>query len=70
LIKLYNKETENYIANTLGAFYMNTFASKNATDNEIIISICFFDDLMEYGSEDLFRNAFPQLFKLYLEVKS
>jgi len=57
-MKLYNKETENYIANTLAEFYMNTFKSKNATDNEIVTSICFFDDLMEYGSDDLFRNAF------------
>jgi len=33
---------------------MNTFKNKAATENEFVFSICFFDDIMEYCSENMF----------------
>jgi hypothetical protein len=68
LMKLYKDNLEGVVGTQLSPHFFNILKNKNATDNEILYAICFFDDLLLHCSQNAFNVAGLEMTKLFLEI--
>jgi hypothetical protein len=67
LFQLFKEDLNEFIKNNLSElFHKNWIQALHMTkvDQEILNSICFFSDYLEYGNNESFRNFYPTFFEL------
>ncbi len=53
LMELYQDKIENLIANGIVPYYYKMVSNKNATTNETLYTVCFFDSFLENCSMEV-----------------
>eukprot|EP01017_Pseudomicrothorax_dubius_P042951 TRINITY_DN7083_c0_g1_i3.p1 TRINITY_DN7083_c0_g1~~TRINITY_DN7083_c0_g1_i3.p1 ORF type:complete len:317 (+),score=105.15 TRINITY_DN7083_c0_g1_i3:61-951(+) len=68
LIKLYRVKIEKFIINNIAPFFYKSIMRASSSEFEILYCVCFFDDLLEFGSQEVFNKAFPEIAKKFLSL--
>ena len=53
MIRQYRESVEIHFVNNNLPFYFNIFNNTNSSEKEILYAVCVFDDLLEFGSENV-----------------
>ena len=68
LIKLYKQNIENVIFTNIVPYYYKAFNNTAASENELLYTICIFDDVLENCSETLYHNAIADIYMNFLNI--
>lgn len=66
MLRLYRGKVENIIANNIAPVYHGVISSKNPNNTELLYALCFFDEFLDYCSENIFEKAAPQLLNIFI----